>query len=389
MNIDSLRAAMRTALDNREAEQVRADGVVSAAEQRGDDHLTDDETATLAEARSALDALDAEIEALEADINAAEVSERSRQRAAELRAKMPALIIPSEGPESRSAFDRFVAGETRSFTATPETRDMTVADATGAGNTVPTTIYGQVITAIRDQSPIANLANVINTTSGETINVPTVSPLTMEAVGEAAAIPESDPTSALIPLTVSKYGRLVQFSTELLSDSAINWQSWLSEQAGLAVGADYGADLSADVLAGTTAGATAGAISADGLIDLFYSVHQSYRNNGAFVTNSVTAADIRKLAGSDGVGLWTAPLSAGQPSTLLGRPFLTDDTITTDGAVMFGDFGRGVISRFAGGVRLDRSDDYAFGNDLVTWRLLVRAGSAVVNPAAIKKLLPA
>ena len=41
--------------------------------------------------------------------------------------------------------------------------------------------------------------------------------------------------------------------------------------------------------------------------------------------------------------------------------------------------------RNAGGLQVDRSDDYAFGNDLATWRATWRIDGALVQTANIKK----
>jgi HK97 family phage major capsid protein len=40
--------------------------------------------------------------------------------------------------------------------------------------------------------------------------------------------------------------------------------------------------------------------------------------------------------------------------------------------------------RIAGGLRFERSSEFAFGNDQVAFRAIVRAGAAVVDPNAVK-----
>jgi len=39
---------------------------------------------------------------------------------------------------------------------------------------------------------------------------------------------------------------------------------------------------------------------------------------------------------------------------------------------------------FAGGLRFERSNEYAFGNDQVAFRTLVRTGAVTVDPNAVK-----
>ncbi len=66
----------------------------------------------------------------------------------------------------------------------------------------------------------------------------------------------------------------------------------------------------------------------------------------------------------------------------MGKPVLTDPNMpavaTTGKSVLFGDFSQFFI-RLAGGVRFERSDDYAFNTDLVTFRALMRADSSLVD----------
>jgi len=46
--------------------------------------------------------------------------------------------------------------------------------------------------------------------------------------------------------------------------------------------------------------------------------------------------------------------------------------------VLFGDFSQYFV-RLAGGVRFERSDDFAFSTDLVTFRCLLRGDAALVD----------
>ena len=49
-----------------------------------------------------------------------------------------------------------------------------------------------------------------------------------------------------------------------------------------------------------------------------------------------------------------------------------------------GRFGDALKVRVAGGVRFERSDQYAFGNDQVAFRAVVRCGAVTVDPNAVK-----
>ena len=52
-------------------------------------------------------------------------------------------------------------------------------------------------------------------------------------------------------------------------------------------------------------------------------------------------------------------------------------------SVAFGDFAQFFV-RLVGGVRFERSDDFAFGTDLVTFRCLLRGDGTLVDTNAVK-----
>jgi HK97 family phage major capsid protein len=52
-------------------------------------------------------------------------------------------------------------------------------------------------------------------------------------------------------------------------------------------------------------------------------------------------------------------------------------------SVLFGDFSQYFV-RLVGGIRFERSDDFQFGNDLVTFRALIRGDGNLADANAIK-----
>jgi HK97 family phage major capsid protein len=75
---------------------------------------------------------------------------------------------------------------------------------------------------------------------------------------------------------------------------------------------------------------------------------------------------------------------------LLGRPIVTDPTVAAVGSanmsVIFGDFSAYVI-RDVAGVRIERSDDFAFSSDVVSSRAILRTdGDLLDTTGAIKGL---
>ena len=89
----------------------------------------------------------------------------------------------------------------------------------------------------------------------------------------------------------------------------------------------------------TTASATA--ITAEEIINLFYSLKAPYRRKAIWIFNDATMAAVRKLKGSDGQFLWQKALNEGDHATLLGRPIYTSpfmpDLAAGNKVALFGD----------------------------------------------------
>ncbi|MFB6726915.1 phage major capsid protein, partial [Kribbella sp. NPDC056345] len=294
--------------------------------------------------------------------------------------------------EQDSELRRWARGEMRGIDiAKPDGvsfRDLTKGTATAGGNTVPTTFYGRLMAHLIEVSGLMMAGpTVLNTASGETIEIPvTTAHSTAALTAEAANLPKSDPAFAKRTLGAYKYGVLLQASTELLTDTGVDLESYLAMQAGRALGNAFGTHaitgdgsskptgIITSASTGKTGGTGAGgAFTADDLIDLYYSVIAPYRNSAScgWLMRDATLGTARKLKDKQDQYLWQPSIQVGVPDTLLGKPVHTDPNVaavgTTAKSVAFGDFSQYFV-RMAGGVRFERSDDYAFNSDLVTFR---------------------
>ena len=284
-----------------------------------------------------------------------------------------------------------------------ETRDLLGYSGAGA-NVVPRSFYAQLVEHMVQMAGIRQTnATVLTTDSGEALDIPKTTALSTAAiVAEGDAIAESDPTFAKTTLGSYKYSLLLQASSELVEDSGIDLASYFARETGQALGLASGAHfiagdgsnkpqgiVGAASVGKTGATAVAGAFTADDLIDLFYSVIPPYRANGFWLMNDATAAAVRKLKDPGGDHyLWEQSLTAGTPNQLLGRPVVIDPNVpaiaATARSVIFGDCSRYYI-RDVRGLRFERSDDFAFANDLVTWRAILRTdGDLVDTTGAVK-----
>ncbi|MEV6791253.1 phage major capsid protein [Streptomyces sp. NPDC051320] len=278
-------------------------------------------------------------------------------------------------------------------------RALSIATATAGGDTVPTSFYDRLVQHLIQNSAIMQSgATVLNTASGETIQVPkTTAHSSASIVTEGGTIGESDPAFGQVPLGAYKYGALIQVSRELLDDTGVDLEGYLAMQAGRALGNAFGAHaisgsgtgqprgVVTDATVGVTGGTgIGGAFSSDDIIDLFFSVIAPYRRSPASVwmmADSSIAA-VRKLKDTTGQYIWQPGLQAGVPDTILGKPVLTEPNVaavaTAGKSVVFGDMSQYFV-RMVGGVRFERSDDYAFNSDMVTFRALLRADGALVD----------
>lgn len=267
------------------------------------------------------------------------------------------------------------------------------------GNLVPTDFLRRLVEHLIEVSGVMRAGpTVLNTTSGEQIQVPkTTAHSTAAIVGEGTAIAQNDATFGQVTLGSFKYGNLTQVSRELVTDSGVDLEGYLARDAGRAIGNALGDHLingtgtgqPRGVLTDATAGVTGGtgvggAFTGDNLIDLFFSVIEPYRMSDSCVwlMRDATLAVARKLKTTDGQYLWQPGLQAGVPDLLLGKRVVTDPFMPAVGlsneSVAFGDFSTYFV-RTVASVRFERSEDFAFDTDMVAFRSLYRADGALID----------
>jgi len=98
-------------------------------------------------------------------------------------------------------------------------------------------------------------------------------------------------------------------------------------------------------------------------------------------------AKVRKLKDGNGQYLFVPGL-AGSPDTLLGYPLISNPdvaaTATSAKSVIFGAASKYMI-RQAGPIRFERSDEFAFTSDLVTFKFAIRVdGDLLDTTGAVK-----
>lgn len=348
-----------------------------------------------AEETSALNKIDADLDALESRVrDIIDAEQRARDLDEKLAGYTPsAAATParSDDAELRS----FLRGEGgKSFQV--ERRDV-LKSSTGAP--VPTSFYDQLVQHMVQVGPMLELATVLNTASGENLQIPRTTAFSSSVItSEGAAIAESDPTfGSFITLGAYKYGYVLQVSREMVEDQGVDVLGFVAEQTGISVGVKLNTDftvgtgssqprgIALDTTLGVTGGAgVTGAFTADNLIDLAYSVNAAYRRapGCAWMMRDSSIAATRKLKDSQNRYLFEPSLQAGQPDMLLGYPLISNPDVAAVAlsarSVIFGAIPKYYV-RQVGAVRLDRSDEFAFNADLITFRATVRADGALVD----------
>jgi HK97 family phage major capsid protein len=273
------------------------------------------------------------------------------------------------------------------------------------GAPVPTNFYSEIVKVARLVNPLLDYATVINTASGENLQIPSQAGFsTATIVGQGASIGTSEPTfNALQTLSSFKFSALAQLSRELIADSGVDIVAFLADQFGNAFGYAIGDKIvngtgtvePTGFLAAAGTGVTgstgvSGAFTADNVIDLVYSLDGSLRAKPTFamLANSTSIAALRKLKDSQGRYLFDVGVGADKRDLVLGVPVIETPAMpspaTGANSLAVGDL-KALYIRNAGGLDLSRSDDYAFGNDLATWRATWRLDSKLIQTANIKK----
>jgi HK97 family phage major capsid protein len=316
------------------------------------------------------------------------------------------VVKPSNDVETIRSMAR---GEIRSADFGPiQTRNISTG-STGAP--VPTSFYDQVIMLARAVGPMLNVATTLNTAGGENLQIPRLSTYSVGTVNaEAATLGESDPAfSAFITLGAFKYGFLTQISRELLEDSGVDILALLAQNCGNALGFAVNTALtsgtdttepngvvtaSGSALIGGTGLVTTGAFTYENLVSLYYSLDPAARAlpGIGFMAKGSSIAAMRTLKDGAGNFVFQPSMSESTPDRVLGVPLYENPAMAAIGAstksVIAGHFPSYYV-RTVGGIRLDRSDDFAFSADLVTFRCTFRVDGDLPQTSHIKHFVGA
>ena len=331
----------------------------------------------------------------------------------------PALATQAEGEAPHAkAFAAYVRhGEEEGLRALSiEGKGLNTGTLNEGGYLVDPQTSDQINSVLRSGASIRALSNVVQVEAGTYDALVDHNDIDASWMAETGAVVETQaPLVDRVSIPLHELSATPAATQRLLDDSAFNIEEWL---AGRISERFLRAESSAFVngtgtnqptgfltkptaaqspsLAWGTLGYVATGTSgdfdpndpADVLIDLVYALDAEYRSGAAFVMNSKTAGEIRKMKDSHGRFLWMEGLGAEQPPLIAGHPVLIVEAMPDIGvdsySVAFGNFRRGYTIAERPDLRILR-DPYS-SKPNVLFYASKRVGGDVTDFAAIKLL---
>ena len=310
---------------------------------------------------------------------------------------------PTDNVEGK-AFGNFLRRGVERIAA-DEVKALTVANDASAGYLAPQEFGSELIKLLNEYSPIRNYAKVITISAPSIVYPRRVTGTSAAWTTEIANRVASSMTFEQVTMTPHELATFTDVSNALLEDNAYNLEGELlgdfaesfARTEGLAfvkgtgIGQPSGI-MAASGIAELKTGVAANFSSvapADVLIAMFHKIATTYAQSAVWMMNRNTLAVIRTWKDGNGRYLVLDPITAGAPSTLLGRPVVEMPDMDDIGAgtfpILFGDTqGYRIVDRL--GLSTLR-DGYTLAvNGQVRFHARKRVGADVTHPDRFIKL---
>lgn len=252
-------------------------------------------------------------------------------------------------------------------------RDEERAALTGAQGTTTTGGYAvadgamqALEVALLQFGAMRQVATVIRTATGGPLPFPTVNDTTQKGrlLSENTGATETEMTFGQLVLDAYKYSSdYILASVEFIQDTSIDVGAFIGNALGTRIGRLQNDHFTTGTGSSQPKGAVAAAASGvtsvadpptyDNFVDLLHSVDPAYRPNARFMMNDATLKTIKKIkvlqysGDTTGIPLWAPGLTMGQPDTILGFPYVINQSMASPGStakkVLFGDFSKYLI----------------------------------------------
>ena len=311
--------------------------------------------------------------------------------------------------EYKSAFNMYLRKGMDSGLEQIQSKALSVGTDANGGFLVPNQMADLIVSIVNESSPLRALATV-ETISSDSLDI--IEDVTdMDAAwGDETTVRSAETTSSTLGRNTIDTFELYaqpQATQKLVDDSSINIEEWVARKvadkmARLEAAAFVGGNGTTQpkgiltYTAGTAFGqiqqinsGTSAVVTADSLVQLYFSLKDEYARNATFLMHRTTVQAVRLLKeATTNQYLWQPGLTAGTPHTLLGVPVaLAADMPVAAAAslpVAVGDFKRGYLIVDRIGIRTLR--DPFTSKPFVKFYTTKRVGGEVVNTDAIKML---
>ncbi len=289
-------------------------------------------------------------DAMKAEIAAIDATMKAEEESRSFKAVVEPEKVDAEAAETR-AFDKFLRGA-----SLEELRAGNMTDGS-SGVVLPKSISRKILAAIKDISPILQMADVYEVKG--TLVFPKYTETSNDKIAMAYASEFSDLTAnagnfTTVSLGQNLAGALVKISRSLINNADFDVVSYainkvaenvaLFLEGELLMGTGAAGHMTGVAVGGTAVTAASTTITVDDLIKTQMAVNQRFRDSSkaCWIMQTGTLEAIRKLKATDGHYFLAPDLRAGFGYTLLGHHVYETDSLEAIGAskkvAVFGDF---------------------------------------------------
>lgn len=290
---------------------------------------------------------------------------------------------------------KFFMGEQRANGLTPDSK---------GGFTVPKQFVNKLVETMKEFGGLANIATILPTDNGNSINWPVTDGTAEEGVmiAEHGKAGEEDITFSQVLLGAKKMtSKVILLSNELLNDTGIDMIGLVSRRAGTRIGRGEAKQLIQGSGSTTnvnglknqaTVGVTAASVNAftwEEMLKLKHSVDPAYRGTARWLFNDTVLLSIKLMKDTMNRPLWLPSITASEPATFDGDAYQIDQAMDSPAAdktpIMYGDF-KSVIIRRVRYMSVKRLTEKYAENDQTAFVAFHRFDMVLEDLAAIRSL---
>lgn len=383
--------------------------------------VLESKTMTKAEAKEALDKINADIVAMRKEAEARAAADAKQLAEIERKAGRPgagATDVAPEMAEYRKAFSGYLRGtvDAQELRAIQRKAMNTGTDSAGGYLVLPE-MDSTIDRVVGTQGGLASLVDTITIGTAKWEKRVQTTGMSMRRVAEGGTGGETtEPTFANVAIEVWPAEVEPWVHNETLEDPSVDLEAMLADEAGIAFAEGANSELITGNGVGKARGITAytnvhnsayawGSIGyirsgksaafmsvapSDRLVSLQHALKPQYRSGANWVVNDTTLGVMRQMKdGSGAYYLWNPDPAGGFGGRFLGSPVTVDDNMPALGAsaysLAFGNFKRGYKFVQRTGTTLIRDNITAKGQTKFNFRR--RFGGGIYNYEAIKLML--